>query len=121
MKKLVMTVAVLACAASIVSAQVTSVNIVGYNKTTQAGLTLVSVDFDYDATGVTPEAVYGSTLPVGSKIYTYTPGVGYSTSEYVDSFGSQFWTADPTIKVGEGFWYSSISGQEWVATRPFTP
>ena len=31
MKKLVMTVAVLGCAASIVSAQVTSVNIVGYN------------------------------------------------------------------------------------------
>ena len=126
MKKLVMTVAVLTCAASVVLAQtVTSANMVGYSKSANvAGLQIGSAQFDTGNN--TPEGLFGSSLPVGSKIYKYDPVTGYigliSTYESVFISGDQ-WSDDLVFQVGDGFWYESLAGGtvQWVVNRPFTP
>jgi len=66
MKKLVMTVAVLACAASVVSAQtVTSANMVGYAKVNAVGgeLTLVALNFEPSTNLVSEIVGYGKKMP----------------------------------------------------------
>ena len=104
MKKLVMTVAVLACAASIVSAQVTSVNIVGYNKAgTANGLVILSQQFEG---GSTPTELFGSSLPLGSTIYQYN-GAGYNVATYQNIFlVGDAWSTELDLSVG-GFWVQS--------------
>lgn len=102
MKKLVMTAAVIACAASVVTAQtVTSANIVGYNKAaTASGLVILSQQFEG---GSTPTELFGSSLPVGSRIYQFT-GSGYNVSEYATIFLSgDAWDTPLDLSVGS-FW-----------------
>jgi hypothetical protein len=112
MKKLVLTVAVLAVA-GIVSAQVYSSNIVGYAKVNnQAGLQLFGMQFVGDSTA-TPVSVFGDSLPVGSKIYTYTnngDGTGtYGITSYLQPAfppGAPAAWNNPTLPLGlgSGFW-----------------
>ena len=105
MKKIIIAAMALTCATAGFSADtVTSENIVGYNKVVATSLNLVSVDFDYSATNITPETIYGDTLPVGTKIFTFTSGIGYATSEYVESFGTKFWTATPALNGATAHW-----------------
>ena len=71
MKKLVMTAAVLACAASIASAQtVTSANIVGYGKVQAAdGLQIASMQFVSGSN--TLDTIFGDQYPLGTQMLTY--------------------------------------------------
>lgn len=106
MKKLAMTVAVLVCAASVVSAQVYSQNIVGYSKQSTAnGLVIMSCQFDTGNN--TPEGIFGDSLPVGSKIYKFDPATGYvgniATYESV-LFGGTAWNNAPDLGQSVGFW-----------------
>ena len=126
MKKLIATVAVLACAASVVSAQtVTSQNIVGYNKDVSAiGFHISGMQFD-NAVANTPTTVYGDSLPLNSKIYTWN-GSGYVIVTYGQSFVPFVglvtkWNNETLpISVGEGFWYETATPQTWIATKPFS-
>lgn len=119
MKKLLMTVAVLACAASVVSAQVTSANVVGYNKnTSQAGLQLYSLQF-FGSADATPTSLFGDSLPVGSKLYIWANdgagGGNYSAiAEYIQPpfppGAATKWDSDPVVSLGDGFWINLPSG-----------
>lgn len=81
MKKLMMTVVALGCAAA-VTAQVYSANIVGYNKNAaDAGLQIVAMQFD-DGVGNTLDSIFGDAYPLGTKILTYEEPGGYKTSTY---------------------------------------
>ena len=110
MKKLVMTVAVFACAASIASAQtVTSANMVGYNKAAMAtGLQILGTQFDTGDN--TPEGIFGDSLPYGSKIYSYNGG--YSISTFTEGvFGNpDDW--DTALDLGQiqGYWVQIPAG-----------
>ncbi len=108
MKKIIMTAALVACAAVVVAQTVTSVNIVGYNKVElNAGLQINSVQFDI-GTNVNPVTLYGDALPVGAVIYTYD-GV-YASATYSEFFGSSFWS-DSTLNLEEGsHWLSMPEG-----------
>jgi len=110
MKKLITVVAVLACVASMVSAQtVTSANVVGYSKASNvAGLQIGSAQFNTGDN--TPEGLFGDQLPLGSKIYKYVPGTGYagnvSTYDTV-LFGGTAWTVSFDLGPGVGYWVES--------------
>ena len=118
MKKLVMTVAVLACAASFVSAQtVTSANMVGYSKVSNvAGLQIGSAQFLVgDSNTVTD--VFGDQLPVGSKIYKFDPANGYggNISTYSAVFlGGTAWNVELELLPGVGYWVEAAADAETI-------
>lgn len=92
MKKLVLTAAVLGFAASMASAQVYSQNIVGYSTDVSApGLHISGFQF-YNGVGDV-ESVYGESLPVGTKIWSYN-GAGYDTSIFEEQID---WNAWPPV------------------------
>lgn len=109
MKKLVMTGVVLACAASIVTAQtVTSANMVGYNKGAHTGFQIIATQFDTGDN--TPEGVFGAELPVGSKIYVFNGAYTISTFQ-PGFFGSpDFWDNALDIGQGVGYWVEVPAG-----------
>ena len=104
MKKLVITVAVLACVASMVSAQtVTSANMVGYTKVTAVGgeLTLISINFETG--GLTIGDVFGD-LPVSSYIYLWDK----SGNTYISSQkGRSGFSPNPVLDMGDAMWISA--------------
>ncbi|MEE9358730.1 MAG: hypothetical protein V3U62_10790 [Sedimenticolaceae bacterium] len=109
MKKMLMTAAVLACAASIVSAQtVASANIVGYNKMVNAGeFDIVAAQFDGGDNTLT--GLFGDSLPEGSKIYKFSGGT-YQISTYADVFISGvIWSPDFTLNQSESFWVAATA------------
>lgn len=105
MKKIVMTAVALASAATMVQAQVTSANIVGYSKVVnQSGIQIMSVQFDSGDSTLT--GIFGDTLPEGSKVYKYVNGT-YDGN--IATYGPVFmvgntWTPDLTIEQGSSFW-----------------
>ena len=109
MKKLAITAAVLACATSIVSAQVTSANIVGYGKVDAvAGLQLGSMQFN-NGNANTLDSIFGDLYPLGTKILTYDGGYTFST--YAISYPPPNYTpvegwsvGIPSLEPGQGFW-----------------
>ncbi len=107
MKKIIMTAALVACAAVVTAQTVTSVNIVGYNKDVSAvGLHISAVQFN-NATN-TPSTVYGDSLSLGSKVYLFN-GVNYDTSTYASIFVpgqglATQWSADLDLGDGQGHW-----------------
>lgn len=120
MKKTVMTAAVLGFAASIVSAQVYSQNIVGYVKKTapQNGLAIQGVPF-LGTNSVSVSELFSDTLPLNSKIYVYGAG-GYSIEQYAEeNSGPPFfnistnWSPDTTTIDGTaGFWIQLPAGAD---------
>ena len=110
MKKLVMTVAVLACAASVTLAQtVTSANMVGYNKAvTASGLQILGTQFETGNN--TPEGIFSDALPYGSKIYSYNGG--YAISTYTQGVFGQPDKWDVVLDLGQsaGYWVEVPSG-----------
>ena len=151
MKKLVMTAAVLACAASIVSAQtVTSANIVGYNKVTKTAngdLNMVGVSFlsenqtlnelfsadqfsgDLFVAGNSDQVIIwnAGTQAYATYVYYDVSSVYGPTYESYDGwqaladFGSAVYADDTVIPLGQGFWYKAVAGFDWAANRPYTP
>jgi len=119
MKKLIIAAMALTCATAIVSAEtVTSENIVGYNKAISvsgasgSGLQLFGIQFD-TAASHTPESVFGSSLPYGSKVYMYNAPAGpYSIAVYTQgAFGNpDGWNNAFEIGGGIGFWVEIPSG-----------
>jgi hypothetical protein len=109
MKKLVMAAVIVACAASMVSAQVYSANIVGYNK--DVGTTGLHISgYAFSSMDTSPQGVFGDQLPLGTKLYAFT-GAGYDISEYSSVFDYNTYTYvdawDPnTLDLGgaTGFW-----------------
>ena len=104
MKKLVMTVAVLACVATMVSAQtVTSANMVGYTKVSAVGgeLALVALNFGDDESMLVTELI-GDQLPSGSALYVWNKSSqAYDTINKAARGG---WPASAAITSGQGFW-----------------
>ncbi len=118
MKTIIMTAAVVACAAVVSAQTVTSVNIVGYNKyiALEAGLYIAGMQFNNDTN--TPETVYGASLPVGSEIFAWN-GDGYDSALYGEVFvpGQGMvtqWDAAPTLGNGDGYWIDVAAATEAV-------
>jgi hypothetical protein len=120
MKKLVIGAAALACA-SIVSAQtVTSANIVGYNKDVSAAGSFHISALQFTVDNPTPEAVYGTSLPVGSKIYAWN-GAGYLISTFAENVDwstwppttNYTWIGDSiTFENSDGYWVENAGASE---------
>lgn len=112
MKKLIMTAAVLACAASIVSAQtVSSANMVGYNKSTIVGGQLTIVAFNFtDSSGLVSELI-GDQLPFQSKLYVWDKDSdSYRAYTKGGRFAPGVWPADAYIENGEAVWVEAPVG-----------
>lgn len=103
MKKIIMTAALVACAAVVTAQSVTSANIVGYSKVESAnGFVIVAQQFE--GSDASPTGLFGDTLPLGSKIYKFDPVSGYAVSEYATIFLSgDAW--DTPLDLSDGsFW-----------------
>jgi hypothetical protein len=109
MKKVLLIAAAALISASAI-AEVTSANIVGYNKVeTTNGFQIVSQQFD--STNATPAGLFGDTLPLGSKIYKYDPATGYigNISEYKTIFLSgDAWSTSLDLSDG-AFWVETAA------------
>ena len=95
MKKLIMTAAVVACAA-IVSAQVVSDNIVGYAKFTasEGAFTMAAINFEPSSPFVSD--LIGNQLPLGSKIYKWDKATdGYVSYTKTGRSAPGAWPAAP--------------------------
>jgi len=117
MKKLVMTVAVLATAASVVTAQtVTSANVVGYSKKNigAGAFKMVADQFVVDnEAGVSIGEAFGTSLPDGSELYswngsvylvfTYFDGLGWFDGDFNDATGV-------VISRGDALWVKNAGG-----------
>ncbi|MCF7817689.1 MAG: hypothetical protein K9M54_07390 [Kiritimatiellales bacterium] len=101
MKKLVVTAAMLACAASMASAQtVTSANMVGYAKVNAIGGQLTLVALNFETGGLTLNDVFG-TLPSASAIHLWDKtGNTYITS----TKGRAGFSPNSVIGLGDAFW-----------------
>jgi hypothetical protein len=87
------------------SAQVTSVNAVGYvNKDLSAGLNLISNPLSNGANGI-GEVI--PTAPAGSVVFAWN-GAGYDSSEFVVIPGVlSGWQPEISVPVGDGFFFQS--------------
>ena len=120
MKKLGITLAVVAFAAVAAQAQTTSANIVGYVKNTSyEGLQIFTVPF----TGSTTVAeLFGGNVPVGTSIYAYNndgSSAGYASVSYTTSSGfvagqgvvtTTNWNGTLTLESGTGYWIQIPGG-----------
>jgi hypothetical protein len=99
MKKLVIATAVVAFA-SIVTAQVTSQNIVGYTKVTVDGgdLALVALNFN---SPTTLQDVIGTAVPSLSVVYKWDKGTSAYVSSSLNKRGS--WNPNLTLDIGDAF------------------
>ena len=122
MKKLVMTVAVLACAVSFVSAQVTSANIVGYSKGSVAAgsFEVVAAQFLVGsvADGMTLDDAFGDNVGNGDQVLFWS-GAGYSVYTYYTGWGWYDYTGtvesgDVIIPSGTSVWMKSVAGTEYI-------
>jgi hypothetical protein len=113
MKKLIMTVAVLACATSMVSAQVTSANIVGYAKKTigDGAFVIASPQFQGTGAGTTLDNAF-SGLNNGSSVFAFN-GSGYVQYDYYAGYG---WyqgvnpAGSTVISAGDAVWLKDGGG-----------
>ena len=112
MKKLVMTVAVLACAASVVSAQtVTSANMVGYTKVSAVGgeLSLVALNFTPSTNLVTE--LFGDQLPWKSNLYVWDQATDtYRAYSKSGRAGPGTWPSEAYVNLGEALWIETPAG-----------
>jgi len=101
MKKLAMTVVVLACAASVVSAQVYSENIVGYTKVQAVGGQLSLVALNFETGGALVSDLCGP-LPALSAVYLWDK----TNQQYIpvtkNTRGA--WVGDTAVNLGDAFW-----------------
>ena len=112
MKKLVMTVAVLACAASIVSAQtVTSANMVGYTKVTAIGGELVLVALNFEPVTNLVTEIIGEQLPFQSNLYVWDQSTdSYRSYSKSGRAAPGSWPSTATLSLGEAVWIEAPAG-----------
>lgn len=119
MKKIIATATVLACAASMASAQVTSANIVGYAKKSLSSGALIIVSPQFRA-GSTNGIALGdafSGLTDASRVYSWT-GSGYGVYEFYNGEGLGWFDVnnayapanDVIVTQGAGVWLADGSG-----------
>lgn len=136
MKKIVMTVAVAACAAVVTAQTVTSANIVGYTKVDKPGnakLNIMGITFQSENNKLSelcPVGQFAGALdsPANAdQIIIYTPGSGYATYAKYDAssypgyesyvgwqafgdFGFSSPFVDPVVPAGSALWIKAVSG-----------
>jgi hypothetical protein len=106
MKKLLMTVAVLGCAAAVTAQTVTSANIVGYTKIAAPGSGLVFVTLGFLDEGTTSvSSLFGDSLPANSLVYVWDK----STHTYLTAakYSRGVWNPDHDVFNGDGLWIAS--------------
>jgi len=101
-KTALVTAAIGLVGAATVSAQVYSVNVVGYvNSTLKPGFNLISNPLNNTATGGnTVGTIFGSALPDGSAVYKFVNGGYEAVNAFSDMFGWD--TPGQTLVPGEG-------------------
>ncbi|VGO16119.1 hypothetical protein PDESU_04709 [Pontiella desulfatans] len=102
MKKLVMAVAVLACASAVVAQTVTSANIVGYTKVNAVGGELSLVALNFETGGTTLQDMIGTDVPALSFVYLWDKDTSAYTSASLNTRGS--WTPNLTVDIGDAMW-----------------
>ena len=101
MKKSLAICAMVALTATLVNAQTTSANIVGYSKITAVGGELSLVAVNFETGGLTVNDIFGSSLPTLSTVYVWDK----SSNTYVSSTkGRAGFSPDPTIENGDAMW-----------------
>lgn len=119
MKKLIMTVAVAACAAVVTAQTVTSANIVGYAKNTQpaGGFVMAApAQFSGSAGGVTLDETFSGVVG-GEQVFVYN-GLAYDVYSYFAGYGwfdGGFNPAGSTvIPEGAGVWLTGAPASETI-------
>ena len=106
------TVAVLMTVGILIAAEVTSVNMVGFQKVTaeRGKFILVTSAFQsIDGSELKCIDVFGTQLPEGSWVHAYDPYTSAYVSDNLSGFG---WSGNITFDGGMGFW---IEVPDWVA------
>ena len=106
------------------SAQVYSVNVVGYvNTPLQNGLNLIVNPLDYGGTGVSDNVtnVMGQAMPAGTRVFIRNPAGGYDISTFTKNKAGTAtnWTPIIQIDSGNGGWVQIPAGTGPV-TNTFT-
>ena len=115
MKKATIALVALGFVAFAAQAQTSSANIVGYVKDSGApGFHIAN--YAFTSSDTSPQGVFGSQLPLGTKIYTFD-GSSYSISEYKSVFDFSTFTNveqwEPNtldLSGANGFWIQNSSG-----------
>lgn len=110
-KTLLLSAAAIAAGLLSASAQVYSVNVVGYvNSTYHEGFQVVANPLDKDGTNLL-SSVIGSQLPVNSEIYIWN-GTTYNGSTFTKNKAGTAtnWSPDVAIPPGLGFWVGIPTG-----------
>jgi hypothetical protein len=96
--------------------EVTSVNMVGFNKITVPGgkLVLVSTAFEsIDGTALKATDVFGDQLPNGTAVHAFDVQAG---SYVTDNKGFSGWSENVTFAGGMGFWIQAPAGGDYEVT-----
>lgn len=106
MKKIVMTAALVACAAVVTAQTVTSANIVGYTKVDAVGgeLSLVALNFDA-GTANTLEDLIGQGVPNLTWVYLWDVDAGTYKSAQLGARGT--WSPNLAVELGDAFWIAA--------------
>lgn len=107
MKKLLMTVAVLGCAAVVTAQTVTSQNIVGYTKVTVTAGSLELVALNFDTGGLTVGDLIGDQLPGSSVVHLWDKT---SRTYTTCNKGRAGWDPNPVVNLGDALWLDAGSG-----------
>ena len=102
MKRLIMAVAGLACVTSVVSAQVTSANIVGYTKVPVVGGELSLVAVNFDTGGAVLSDVIGTSVPALSFVYKWDKDSSQYVPSSLNTRGA--WSPNFTVDLGDALW-----------------
>ncbi len=107
MKKVIVAVALVACAVVVTAQTVTSANIVGYAKVDAVGgeLSLVALNFDPGAANTITELI-GNDVPNGSTIFLWDMDAGTYEVSVLGSRGS--WTPEIYLELGDAFWIQAF-------------
>ena len=111
MKKLLMTVVVLGCAAAVTAQTVTSANTVGYTKVTASAGQLSLVALNFTPSSPLVNDLIGDQLPAGSTLHIWDKSAGnYSSVTYTTSRAGTSWPATAEVNLGDSFWIEVALG-----------
>lgn len=114
MKKLIITTAVLACAAIVTAQTVTSQNIVGYTKLTATAGELDLFAINFDTGGATVQDLIGAQLPNNSQIFLWdkdavpTPKYVTITKNFLGN-----WLPNEVLDNGDAFWVKAVGSGDY--------
>ena len=102
MKKLIMTVAVLATASIVTAQTVTSANMVGYTKVNAVGGELSLVALNFETGGVELQDLIGGDVPSGSSVFLWDKVGGAYSVAALNTRGT--WVPNLTFELGDAVW-----------------